>query len=181
MDGEEGGGRGGRVVHIDGIVRDDGRKWKKKIRLARQSTFLSFLSLFFFIFFFCQGDTRFFVAIHSPQIDRGRNFEKWEFWMDVECNGNNAFLFPFFPSFLPSKWKICDSMGYWGMMALNRITIFFFFFFWERNWRLEMKNFSFRNFYFFFRKGETTKNLFIFRLLERVITIRFRGIPLKRD
>lgn len=127
MDGEEGGGRGGRVVHIDGIVRDDGRKWKKKIRLARQSTFLSFLSLFFFIFFFCQGDTRFFVAIHSPQIDRGRNFEKWEFWMDVECNGNNAFLFPFFPSFLPSNWKICDSMGYWGMMALNRITIFFFF------------------------------------------------------
>lgn len=51
MDGE-GGGRGGRVVHIDGIVRDDGRKWKKKIRLARQSTFLSFLSLFLLFYFF---------------------------------------------------------------------------------------------------------------------------------
>lgn len=48
------GGRGGgeRVVHIDGIVRDDGRKWKKKIRLARQSTFLSFLSLFLLFYFF---------------------------------------------------------------------------------------------------------------------------------
>lgn len=176
-------GRGGRRKRREGRPHrwNCPRRWEKmeKEDSSRASIDVSFFSLslssLLFFYFFCKGDTRFFVAIHSPQIDRGRNFEKWEFWMDVECNGNNAFLFPFFPSFLPSNWKICDSMGYWGMMALNRITIFFFFFFWERNWRLEMKNFSFRNFYFFFRKGETTKNLFIFRLLECVITIRFCG------
>lgn len=66
------------------------------------------------------------------------------------------------------RWGIGE---WWHWIGLQ----FFFFFFWERNWRLEIKNFSFRNFYFFFRKGETTKNLFIFRLLECVITIRFCG------
>lgn len=126
-------GRGGRRKRREGRPHrwNCPRRWEKmeKEDSSRASIDVSFFSLslssLLFFYFFCKGDTRFFVAIHSPQIDRGRNFEKWEFWMDVECNGNNAFLFPFFPSFLPSNWKICDSMGYWGMMALNRITIFF--------------------------------------------------------
>lgn len=80
--------------------------------------------------------------------------------LDVECNGNNAFLFFFF---LASKWKICDSMGYWGMIARwHWIGLQFF---WEK---LEIGNEKFLvsrflSLSFVFWKGKMMKNLFIFR------------------
>lgn len=65
--------------------------------------------------------------------------------------------------FLASKWKICDSMGYWGMIAQwHWIGLQFF---WEKleigNEKFLVLRFLFLSFVFW--EGKMMKNLFIFR------------------
>lgn len=50
----------------------------------------------FSLFFFFLQRRHAILCRDSFSTDRSRNFEKWEFCWDVECNGNNAFLFFFF-------------------------------------------------------------------------------------
>lgn len=86
---------------------------------SRASIDVSFFSLSFF--FFLQRRHAI-LCRDSFSTDRSRNFEKWEFW-DVECNGNNAFLFFFF-SFEVENLRFDGVLGNDRTVALNRITIF---------------------------------------------------------